>query len=450
MIYRQVAASLLEFISRIEEHKNVLIVQGARQVGKTYLIEQTLSSLSQTHVSFNLEHDLIFRDEIDSSRDFEDFTVVLQQHNFIPGKGTILYIDEAQESKKLGSYLRFMKEKWSYATVIISGSSITKLFKDNERVPVGRIEYLHVTPLNFEEFLGALQKIDLYHDAAAKKWCVTPSLHRALLELYDEYLLIGGLPAIVEKYAQGISLEKLNIARKEIYLSQQDDFYRKEPNLKPHLFKDGTQAVSDLLGLPFSLTRISPNHRDARATLETLNEWLITYSCQQKALATTSEPRPKVYLYDIGLARQLRETSLPTSSLLKTKDSMLRNALGGLVENAIYLDAQQGKGFLNDISGWRNSPRNPVEVDFIIKASDRSIPVEVKCSETLDQRHFSSIKIYLERTKNSLGILVSTAPYQEILYKEGIIINLSLYAVNFTTIKEVASRTFSNGYKFRD
>jgi len=300
MIIRRLGSELRKFIAREEQHKSVLIVQGARQVGKTYLIESTLSSIKTKQVAqFNLERDKILRDEINRSQDFEDFEKILKKYGFRPLQSAILFIDEAQESLKLGSYIRFMKEQWKATTVILSGSSISKLFSGDLRVPdssvpVGRMEYLRVTPIDFPEYVNALNREDIYQQALTNPNKISEFVHQELLQLYDRYLEIGGLPNVVSQAMSGASLQQLAQLRMEIYLSQEEDFTRKENGLKAHLFRDGTRAVAELLGQPFSLTRISPNHRDGKTTLETLCEWLIAYKCDQKNIESNERAKAQI------------------------------------------------------------------------------------------------------------------------------------------------------------
>ncbi len=261
---------------------------------------------------FNLERDLLLRDEIRSAEQFRDIEKIFAARGFTPGANSVLFIDEAQESTTFGGFVRFMKEEWMFATVILTGSSITKIFSEESRVPVGRLEYLRVTPLTFAEFALNSADADQFEEARRVPLHITDYTHRMLMQRYDHYLRVGGMPAIVQQFQSGAEMHELEIAWQEIFLSQQEDFIRKEPKLKPHLFREGAQAVADLLGSTFSLTRVSQNHRDAKLAIATLCEWQIVYRCDQPTVSPTSEPRPKLYLHDLGLARSLRGTSLPS------------------------------------------------------------------------------------------------------------------------------------------
>ena len=136
----------------------MLLVQGARQVGKTVICKQALSQLPPNRkITFiNLEESPDLKLQIDQTQNFAEFTALLRlSKGFAPGEDAVLFIDEAQESKKIGSYVRFMKENWQHTKCILTGSSMTKLFDNDTRVPVGRFESLIVRPSSFREYLRA-------------------------------------------------------------------------------------------------------------------------------------------------------------------------------------------------------------------------------------------------------------------------------------------------------
>jgi predicted AAA+ superfamily ATPase len=429
-MYRRIYKDVEEFIENEDSHKNVLLIEGARQVGKSYMVTEVLKSYADRKcVSINLEESLLIRERIDKCKDFSNFEVVMREYcGFDPSGGNILFIDEAQESRQLGTFVRFMKEKWQHATVILTGSSMTRLFGDS-RVPVGRVEYLRVYPYTFDEFLQALNKEHLLQ-TTTHLFEIPDMQHMRLLELYDQYLEVGGLPSVVSSYVHH-SNTKYEQLRQEIYISQKDDFYRKVQGLKSHLFEATVKAVARNLASPFKLTSITDNHRDAKSALEQLALWHIVLLCEQHGMSPTSHYAPKAYLYDVGLAKAMRESSLPHLSLEETTDQSLRTALGGLVENAVYLSLLSGKGFLQAPTGWKKDPKNPVEVDFIYKNHKTTLPIEVKASRRSHQKFTSSLVDYLHINGLKKGMLVSAAPFKVDIIEHLEIVHLPVYyAVN--------------------
>ncbi len=128
-ICRHLDSKVSAFIERQEPNKNVLLVEGARQVGKTRMVAHALQQTDKPSIEINLERDRRIRSAIDECVDFKDFEELLADRiGFHGDGGQVLFIDEAQESETLGSYVRFMKESWSRASVILSGSSLSRLF----------------------------------------------------------------------------------------------------------------------------------------------------------------------------------------------------------------------------------------------------------------------------------------------------------------------------------
>ena len=130
--------------------KPVLLVEGARQVGKTRLVEQAMEKSDGPKIFLNLEQDAFLRSQIDSCVDFKEFQELLEDRlGFSKDVRSILCIDEAQESLTLGRHVRFMKEQWPRTTTILTGSSMTRLFRKGTRYPVGRVRRLVLRPFSF-------------------------------------------------------------------------------------------------------------------------------------------------------------------------------------------------------------------------------------------------------------------------------------------------------------
>ena len=155
-IERQEDRILEAFVRDDRPNKSILLVEGARQVGKTALVQNTLQKSSMPTSAVNLERDSLLQSEIDESKDFYEFQDLLQDRlGFEGGSRSIIFFDEAQESRKLGRYVRFMKEEWEKTTTILSGSTLRRLFRPDTRYPVGRVRRLVLWPFAFSEYLKA-------------------------------------------------------------------------------------------------------------------------------------------------------------------------------------------------------------------------------------------------------------------------------------------------------
>jgi predicted AAA+ superfamily ATPase len=133
--------AISDFLRDSSPNKNVLLVEGARQVGKSSLVSNALANVESKSYALNLERDARLCSFIDECRDFRDYEALLRDRvGFDPAKGEVLFIDEAQESRRLGGFVRFMKEEWHQVSVILSGSTLARLFREDQRYPVGRVD----------------------------------------------------------------------------------------------------------------------------------------------------------------------------------------------------------------------------------------------------------------------------------------------------------------------
>ncbi|MDC0358687.1 AAA family ATPase, partial [Oligoflexia bacterium] len=218
---RKEAKIIREHIASARSNKDVLLVGGARQVGKSTLVLEELKQIDNKLV-LNLAENRSLIDDLDQLRDFSEFEELLtDRFGFNSRIGTVLYLDEAQMSTALGNFVRFMKEKWEHTTVIISGSMIANLFKD--RFPVGRVNKLTLRPFTFEEYLKAREKDSLleFLDSFQMGMDVSETRHKTFLAELNDYFLIGGLPAVISVFEEGGNWKR---EREKILSNYRDDF----------------------------------------------------------------------------------------------------------------------------------------------------------------------------------------------------------------------------------
>lgn len=422
----------------IETHKdkaqkNVLIIEGARQTGKSTLIEHLLAK-KENVIKINLEHDKILRSKIQTTEQFSEFEELLSAElGFALDKQQILFIDEAQESTQLGAYVRFMKESWKNTTTILTGSSMKRLYAKEQRIPVGRTSRLLVTPLTFQEFLLANKKNFLFEKTLnfSKQEETSNTLHQSFLEQLDIYLKVGGLPEVVSSY---LNKENYLSVRKNILLEQEEDFIRKEEDIPQDLFMSALSAVANNLACPSKYSHVPASHYYAQKIFNLLRKWKLIYQVEQKGTQPTSNFTPKRYLYDSGIAHDLRNMPFPDISLLHTLNKALRTPLGGLLENMIIIQIMSESMGLADISGWKSGQNK--EVDFIFR-EEKVIPMECKASLKVSNRSFKNLLEYLEVSGLTTGILLSLAPFSILKQRGKVLVNLPVYFFTIRNIREI-------------
>jgi predicted AAA+ superfamily ATPase len=434
MITRCCQIQLMEIVNKASFPKNVILLEGARQVGKTTLLSEVARGYQHSGViSLNLEEDRVLREKIDTSSSFSEFTKLLRdQYLLNPSEPQLLIIDEAQESDLLGSYLRFMKERWAKTTVILSGSSMTRLFRKDTRVPVGRYTSLKVYPFSFREFLSAAKREVLLEELDAFKHTqqISPTMHLELLKQYDFYLKTGGLPEVVLTALEGGDFA---LVRRQILLSQEDDFIRNTALADRKVFQLALRGIANHLGSPSKLTHVADAHVLARKVCELLQGWHLVHEIEQKGISSTTAFHPKRYLYDVGIAADLRNMPFPQLSVLDTLNSALRTQVGGISENAVLLNLLPYNMGNLELSSWKKASENPSEVDFVWRGREL-IPIECKAALKISPRSFASLRNYMAESAAKFGLLVSAAPFSE--HKEGSarLVNLPLYLCEGETI----------------
>ncbi len=410
MIQRKLAAKLSQLIKNKEEFNNVLLVEGARQVGKTTLVRQVLGGLELPYREINLEEERELAEKIDLCENFSQLEQLIQlDMKFRSGGSQVLFIDEAQESRRLGGFVRFFKEKWPHTQVILSGSVLSRLFRDNVRYPVGRVTTLHLQPFSFEEFLMAKKEEALLEMLKTAE--LAPLTHERLLKLLSEYVEVGGLPEVVTHYERGLDWRQ---KREMLLLGYYSDFKRVFGEEKQAYFKAALRATASLLGAPFKNSAVAHlldggKNKTIIDALGQLEAWKMIFRAEQRGPSVETSFHPKRYLFDLGIAKQLREMAIPGVSLLKTQSMDQRTPVGGLIENLV---AQVLMADQPELSGWKKATSGS-EVDFIVKQSAATVlPIECKAAYAIKNSHLGGVRDFMRRHKVTRGMVVAMAPLE--------------------------------------
>ena len=346
---RRSERALERFIADPMPHKPVLLVEGARQVGKTTLVEHVLAGSAKPTVRINLERDSLDRMAFDECRDFAAFQdLLLDRHGLRPNADQILFIDEAQESRTLGGFVRFMKEEWPRATVILSGSTLRRLFRPHTRYPVGRVRRLVLGPFSFSEFLRAVGQGHLADQVLGDDTQISDQRHDHLLARFDQFLATGGLPAVVRAYAAG---EDHALVRRQIVADYEQDFVRLFGEESVDIATACLRSVANFVGgvskntsvVPAPGSRVNAKINEVFARLESWH--LILRSDQKGSSALASHAYlPKRYLFDTGVLRELRESAVPAISAVHTIAPAARTPLGAIIENQAAIELARVAG----------------------------------------------------------------------------------------------------------
>ncbi|NQV34642.1 MAG: AAA family ATPase, partial [Phycisphaeraceae bacterium] len=294
--------------------QRVIILEGARQVGKSYLVKDILKTFSTPVFFFDLEKDRSFSRKLDATEDFSDFKALLQDQFGVQEEG-LLVIDEAQESRRLAGYVKSFKEDWPQLKVLLTGSSMNRFFGPDIRIPVGRTQSLCLFGFSFTEFVEMVKGAALSDFIRSAPSSVPSSRHALLLELFDQYLKVGGYPETVKAFAAGAPYSDVT---SEIMSDCEEDFERKEA-YQPELFRGIINGVANYIGSPSKLTHFPATKYHATRALEAMKAWHLVLEVEPRSLdPLRSHFLPKRYLHDLGVINQSRTLSVPQISLITT------------------------------------------------------------------------------------------------------------------------------------
>ena len=391
------------------------MVIGARQIGKTYIINEFCKKEFKEYIYINLleqaEIVKIFKEEINTAEKFNRMKIYLDKD--INLENTIIFFDEVQESEEIISALKYFNESDEPFKIICAGSLLgVKLKRMHSSFPVGKVKMLNMYPMDFEEFLianGSKSLVDEIKRCYQENNSMDSVLHKKALNLYRLYLCIGGMPEAVKNILANekdiLKFDKTII--EDIYQSYLNDM-NKYVNNKFEASKIETiyKSIPSQLGNmsnKFQYGKISSNAR--KRDYETALNWLLSSTMVHKCSILKKPEIPplgfiiddhfKLYLSDVGILLNMLQ--------VKFNDIILDNLLqykGIIAEN--YVATQLVANNIPLIY-WESG--NQAEVDFILYNDDGIIPIEVKANDNVGSQ---SLNVYMKRYQPEYAIRIST------------------------------------------
>ena len=382
MIARKVETDLKLFFE--SEKKRALLITGARQVGKTFIIREFGRKMYQSFVEINFLENRMARELFENAKDSTDLLLRLSavvDEPLIPGE-TLIFLDEVQECKEIVTAIKFLVEEGSYR-YILSGSLLGVDLKDIRSVPVGYMDIIEMYPLDFEEFMLANrvspQIIDKLRDAFENRTEVDELIHEKVMDLFRLYLIVGGMPAAVMQYLKTNNIKEVVRIQQSILTLYKKDIARYDPENKLYL-----EDIFDLI--PSEL-----NSKNKRFVLKNLNEnfkfsrysnsflWLKdagvaypTYCANEPAvplLLSKATNLFKLFLSDVGLLAAMYMDDIQIKVLNREKDINF----GAIYENVA---AQELKAHGFDLYYFNSKKQG--ELDFLVEQHGEVLPIEIK------------------------------------------------------------------------
>ncbi|MEE0955064.1 MAG: DUF4143 domain-containing protein [Eubacterium sp.] len=373
-----------EIAKYLDMPDQALLLTGARQTGKTFLIREMSKKTGKKFVEFNL----IERPEIvrlfNESKGADDF---LMRLSLLAGGemeqgNTILFFDEIQEAEDPVTLIKFLVDEGSYQYVF-SGSLLGVELRDIRSVPVGYLHILEIFPLDFIEFLTAVgvgkKALETVHNAYREKKKVDPFVHEKLLEFFYLYLIIGGMPQAVQRYVDTNNLQNVAAVHHDIVTQYKRDFtkYEKRDKLKLEAIYDAIPSELNKQNKRFIFTYLDKQlkfdrYENSFLWLKDAGVAVPVYNANEPKLPleqSKSSNLFKLFMNDVGLLNSFYSTEVKLKIL--HHDSDINN--GALFENAA---AQQLAA--NGYPIYYYKSKKYGEIDLLIEKDGKVLPIEVK------------------------------------------------------------------------
>lgn len=397
-----------------EDINTPLMVVGARQIGKTYTIDEFCKNEFTNYIYINLLNNKeiieIFKENINTEEKIKKMELSLG--HTIDYENTIIFFDEIQESEELISALKFFCESKVSYKIICAGSLLgVKINRFHSSFPVGKVRIINMYPMNFEEFLWAMD----YEIAIPEiKRCyqenvkMSDSIHEKLLNYYRMFLCVGGMPRMVLslKETQKILEVDKSIASniyKEYLMDMNKYVTNVTEGIKNETIYNSIPSQLANLSNKFQYGKINNNAR--KRDYETSLDWLISSKMVLRSNLVKKVEIPlkayidddyfKLYLSDIGLLVSILE--IRYDDIMLNKEFMYK---GVLAENYVATELIHN---YETLYYWKSE--NRAEIDFLINAKDGIIPIEVKANTNNNSK---SLNLYMEKYKPSFAIRISS------------------------------------------
>lgn len=427
-MYRESIVSLNRW--KEDKFRKPLIVRGARQVGKTWLLQEFGRTSYTKFIYVNFEETPALQTIFASDFDIERIITVLQIHaqTTITAEDTLIVLDEIQSAERGITSLKYFCEKAPQYHVIAAGSLLGMGLHSQVSFPVGKVDFLDLRPLSFSEFLLSQNEKALVEALKAKNWSVISIFTEKLKEYLRYYFYVGGMPEVVDAFAQTRDWQLVRRIQNRILNSYEGDFSKHAPNETVPRIRMVWQSIPSQLAKENKKFVYGVIREGARAKdFELAIQWLTDCGLLLKSHRVSKPGIPlaayqdisvfKLFLHDVGLLGAMAGLNVRT---IIEGDEIFTEFKGALTEQYVMqqlrLDSERYIGY------WTND-RSTSEVDFVIQEEGEVIPIEVKSGENLKAKSF---RLFCEKYKPSKAIRTSLTDYKEESWME----NVPLYAID--------------------
>ena len=406
-----------------------MVLKGARQVGKTWLMREFGQNYYDNFVYFNFDEEdelkSIFETNKNPHRIIELLSMICGE-KIEPGK-TLIIFDEIQECPEALNTLKYFKEKANEYHVIAAGSLLGTLLAKPKSYPVGMVNLLDIYPLTFDEFLEATDSgLYAYYESIKKDRQIEEIFHNRLLEAYNYYLIIGGMPECVSSWVKYKDPAKVSQIQRELIEVYENDFSKHNGKVNSGRILMVFRSIVAQLAKPNEKFMYGAVREGGRARdFEEAIEWLVSAGMLNRVYNVSKMEHPlsafdkldqfKLFVFDTGLLKHM--AGIDNGAILLKTDYQFK---GPLTENYVL---QQLRGQF-EVEPRYYSDKNS-EIDFVLQNGMEIIPIEAKGGE---DKSAPSFKKYVAEYKPEHAFRFSKRGYR----KDGDFTNLPLYLARKT------------------
>jgi predicted AAA+ superfamily ATPase len=410
------------------KNRKPLIIQGARQVGKTWLMKEFGKQEFEQVVYLNFESSSRLNDLFAIDFNIERIITIIEieSNQKINPETTLLIFDEIQEVEKGLTALKYFQEQAPQYYIVAAGSLLGISLQKNNSFPVGKVDFMKLYPLSFIEFLQNNGDQQLVEQLQNKNWDVISVFHEKLVDQLRLYYFIGGMPEVVSNYLENKDLDIVRTLQQKIIIGYENDFAKYAPNeIVPKIKLVWNSLISQLAkeNRKFIYGQLK---KGARAKdFEMAINWLVDAGLVLKVNRIEKPTIPliayadfdafKLFLVDIGLLNAIGNLD---KKIVLEKNAILTEYKGALTEQFV---CQQLK-IKTEIYYWV-APNATAEIDFVLQYQNEVIPIEVKAEENLKSK---SLKVFVDKFENKNAIKTSMSKFRS----EDWLTNIPLYAID--------------------
>ena len=391
------------------KNRKPLLLRGARQVGKTTAVNE-FSKKFDHYIYLNLEQskDVVFFQESDNVKKILDSIVLAKGVSFKEGQKLLLFIDEIQEKPETIALLRYFYEELNHIYVVAAGSLLELALGKVSKMPVGRIQNLHMHPLNFDEYITNQGNEPLLK--AFQNIPISEAAHHILMEKFHQYCILGGMPEVVGQYFENNDASTLNEVYKNIWTTYKSDIEKygenqTERRIIRHLLETAPYYLDERIKFQ-NFGNSNYRSREVSEAFRSLDavgiiRLIFPTTSIEPPLKLDFKKSPRMQFLDIGIVNNVRKIQ---SELLRLND-LSEAYRGALIPQVIYQELiSLNNTAVEKPTFWvRDKTQSSAEVDLVIEHKSKIIPIEIKSGST---GSLKSLHQFINRSPHAFAVRI--------------------------------------------